>query len=183
MKLRAAILVALTTLSLGLVVLVSPVQPAWACSCALRPDQEDERADLIVVGTVTGVTDRAVQLAVESVEKGRPGSDATLRLAVSRGEASCGYDFRAGTRYRVNSVDGATGLCFGIRQLPGAPSAPAAAPTPVVAVPAPVQWPGRWWFTTGAMLTLLAAGLVAVALWRHRTRAGSHRTRRPATGE
>ncbi|MER7333544.1 MULTISPECIES: hypothetical protein [unclassified Micromonospora] len=182
MKLRAAILVALTTLSLGLVVLVSPVQPAWACSCALRPDQEDERADLIVIGTVTAVTDRVVQLAVESVEKGSR-SDATLRLAVSRGEASCGYDFRAGTRYRVNSVDGATGLCFGIRQLPGAPSASAATPTPVVAAPAPVQWSGRWWFAIGAMLTVLAAGLVAVALWRHRTRAGSHRTRGPATGQ
>ncbi|RLK24053.1 hypothetical protein DER29_1946 [Micromonospora sp. M71_S20] len=175
MKLRATILVALATLSLGLAVLASPVKPAWACSCALRPDQEDERADLIVVGTVTGVTDRAVQLAVESVEKGNPGADATLRLAVSRGEASCGYDFRAGTRYRVNSIDGATGLCIGIRQLPDTPSAPAAAPTPATAAPTPEQWPGRWRLATGAMLTVLAAGLVAVALWRHRTRAGSNR--------
>ncbi|MEH0934071.1 hypothetical protein [Micromonospora psammae] len=188
MKLRAAILFALTALSLGLVVVASPAKPAWACSCA-RADQADERADLIVVGTITNVTGTGVQLAVESVEKGSLGAGATIRLKGGRQEASCGYDFRVGIRYRVNSSDGATGLCAGITpapapaQLPNTPSAPGAAPTLVTAVPAPAQLPGRWWLATGAMLTVLAAGLVAVALQRRQARAGSQRTRGPATGQ
>ncbi|NES29023.1 hypothetical protein GCE86_19290 [Micromonospora terminaliae] len=182
MKLRAAILVALAALGLGLVVFVSPAQPAWACSCSLRPDQEDERADLIVVGTVTEVTDTAVQLAVESVEKGGRRADPALRLAVRPGEASCGYDFRAGGRYRVNSVGGATGLCVGIRQLPDRPSAPAAASTPATAAPPPARSPGSWWRPTAVALTVLAVGLVAAAWWRRRTGAGG-RTRGPATDQ
>ncbi|MGC4748745.1 hypothetical protein ACLQ28_24285 [Micromonospora sp. DT201] len=187
MKLRAAILFALTVLSLGLVVVVSPAEPAWACSCA-RADQADERAELIVVGTITEVTDNGVQLAVASVEKGSPPAGPTLRLRVGRSEASCGYDFRVGTRYRVNSTGGATGLCSGITavrapvQLSITPSAPAAEPTPVTAAPAPAQSPSRWWLATGAMLTVLAGGLVAVALTRRRTRASSYRTSGPATG-
>ncbi|MGN9779607.1 hypothetical protein ACTMS0_28210 [Micromonospora sp. H33] len=168
MKLRAAILLALTTLSLGLVVVVPPATPGWACSCVFSPSQADARADLIVVGTVTEVTNTAVQLAVDSVEKGSLGAGTTLRLRARRGEASCGYDFRTGKRYRVNSVDGATGLCTGIGPLPAAPSAPAAAPTDVTAAPAPPRSSGRWWLGGGAMLTVLAAGLVAVALRRRR---------------
>ncbi|MER7417620.1 hypothetical protein ABT346_12710 [Micromonospora peucetia] len=163
MMLRAVIMFVLATLSLGLVVLVSPAEPAWACSCALGPGEQDERADLIVVGAVTEVTGQAVRLAVESVEKGSAGQEATLRLRVSRNEESCGYDFHAGTRYRVNSVGGTTGLCIGIRPLPGTPSAPAAVSMPATAAPAPAQLPG-WWLTAGAMLAVIVAGLVAVAL-------------------
>ncbi|MEV4269639.1 hypothetical protein [Micromonospora aurantiaca (nom. illeg.)] len=175
MKLRAAILLALTALSLGLVVVASPAEPAWACSCARTG--ADERADLIVVGTITEVTDTGVQLAVESVEKGSLRAGATLRLRVGRQEESCGYDFRTGTRYRVNSRDGVTGLCAGITaapapaQVPTTPSAPAAAPTLVTALPAPAQVPGRLWLVGGAVLTVLAAGLVAVSMRRRRIEA------------
>ncbi|MFE9202705.1 hypothetical protein [Micromonospora sp. NPDC007230] len=169
MKLRALVLFALATLSLGLVVVVSPAAPAWACSCALRPDQEDEKADLIVVGTVTEVTDTGVQLAVESVEKGSLGAAATLGLGVPRGEASCGYDFVTGARYRVNSVHGTTGLCTGIRRLSATPWAEAATPTLVAAAPAPGQSSGRWWFAAGRVLALLGAGLVVVARRRRPT--------------
>jgi hypothetical protein len=170
MRFRAAILVALTVVSLGLVTLVAPVRPAWACSCALDSEQEDEQADQIVVGAVTEVTDGSIQLAVESVEKGSSRAGAPLRLAVSRGEVSCGYEFRVGARYRVNSIGSATGLCVGVRQLAGAPST---ASRSVAAAPAPAQWPGRWWLATGVVLTVLAAGLVAVVLRRHRGRTGS----------
>ncbi|WP_262285838.1 hypothetical protein [Micromonospora sp. MA102] len=170
MKLRGTILFALVILSLGLVTAVSPAEPAWACSCALRAEQQDERAERIVVGTVTQVTDNGVQLAVESVEKGSFGIGDTLGLRVSRGEASCGYDFRVGTRYRVNSINGTTGLCDGIRQLSATPSAAAAVPTHVAAPSAPAQRPSPWWLAAGAMLAVLAAGLVAAALRRRRTR-------------
>jgi hypothetical protein len=166
MKLRATILLALTALGLGLVVLVAPAEPARACSC-VRDDRAGRWADLIVVGTITEVTDTAVRLAVESVEKGSLGAGTTLRLRVGRHEASCGYDFRAGTRYRVNSTDGGTGLCNGIRELPAMPSVPPTAPTPLAAAPGPS--PGRWWPAAGALLIVLAAGLVAVALRRRRT--------------
>ncbi|WP_431873930.1 hypothetical protein [Micromonospora marina] len=177
MKLRAATLLALTALSLCLVVVASPAEPAWACSCA-RPDRADERADLIVVGTITEVTDTGVRLAVESVEKGNLRAGATLRLRVGRQEESCGYDFRTGTRYRVNSRDGATGLCAGITAAPApapssaAPSVSAAAPTPAPDASAPERSPGRLWF--GSVLAVIAAGLVAVALRRLRTGASGH---------
>lgn len=167
MKLRAAILFALAIL--GLAVAVSPGEPAWACSCGLRSDQQDERAERIVVGTVTQVTDTTVQLTVESVEKGNFRTGDSLRLRVSRGEARCGYDFRVGTRYRVNSINGATGLCDGIRQVSDTPSAVSAVPTHVSALPAPAHTPSRWWLAGGAMLVALAAGLVAAALRRRRT--------------
>ncbi len=192
-KLRAAVLCVLTVLGLGLV--ASPAEPAWACSC-VRPDQVDERADLIVVGTVKKVTDTGIELAVESVEKGSLRGAGTLGLRVGRHEANCGYDFSVNTRYRVNSIDGVTGLCAGIAVAPTPaqqptpaqppnpaqpPTRPATAPTSATAAPAPVRLPDRWWLATGAMLTVLAAGLVAVALRRHRSRASSDRTpKRPA---
>ncbi|GAA2727852.1 hypothetical protein GCM10010439_34760 [Actinocorallia aurantiaca] len=71
MKTRGTILLTLTVLGFSLVLLVSPAAPAWACSCA--PNGQDERADLIVIGTVTEVTDTGIRLAVESTEKGNLG--------------------------------------------------------------------------------------------------------------
>ncbi|WP_349880782.1 hypothetical protein ABIH81_14570 [Micromonospora sp. HUAS YX12] len=170
MRLRALLVVALA--ALGLVVVMSPADPAWACSCALSTAEQDERADSIVVGTVSQVTDRAVRLTVESVEKGGAEVGDTLGLAVSRGEASCGYDFRRGARYRVNSSAGATGLCTGIREI----SAPAHAATPSAASAEQTQVagrhvPGPWWIAGGATMAVLAAGLVVAA----RRRAGGGR--------
>ncbi|MFF0150883.1 hypothetical protein [Micromonospora sp. NPDC005203] len=186
MKLRAAILSVLTALGLSLVVVALPAEPARACSC-VRPAEADERADLIVVGTITEVMDNGVQLAVASVEKGSLPAGATLRLRVGRSESSCGYNFRVGTRYRVNSTGGATGLCSGVRTAPApaqsqiTPSASVAAPTPVTAAPTLDQSSGRW-FATGATLTILAAGVVVAVLRRRRTRANIHRGTGPAAG-
>jgi hypothetical protein len=156
MKLRLSSLLSLMLLSLGLIVLVSPAPPAWACSC-VSFDEQDERAELIVVGTVTDVSDTGIRMTVESVEKGAAAAD-SLRLKVGRSEASCGYDFRAGGRYRVHSVDGATGLCTGVSPLPAAVSAPpAAAPVPA---PAADSSTWGWWLAAAAGVAILAAGLV-----------------------
>jgi hypothetical protein len=168
MKLRASSLFALILLSLGLVVLVSPAPPAWACSCAFAGKEQDDRADLIVTGTVTEVSGSGIRLAVESVEKGTGAVD-TVRLKVGPGEASCGYDFRAGGRYRVNAVDGGTGLCVGVQPLPASSATPAlAAPgRPAPAGPAPAGDTGGWWLAAGIAVFALAAG-AGIAAWRRR---------------
>lgn len=173
MRLRAVILSALSIVSLGLIVLVAPTGPAWACSCVSR-ERAEASAELIVVGTVTEVTDTHIRLAVESVEKGSLGAATTLRLQSGRNGASCGYDFRVAGRYRVNSVKGATGLCRGVRPLPARPAASSVAPTIVAVAPVPspvsvpAQGPGRGWLVSGALLVAFAVGLVAVVGWRRR---------------
>ncbi|MFG3684109.1 hypothetical protein ACGF5H_28815 [Micromonospora chalcea] len=167
MRLRALLVVALA--ALGLVVVISPPKPAWACSCALSPAQEDARADSIVVGTVSQVTDSAIRLTVESVEKGGAQVGHTLALSVRPGSASCGYDFRLDTRYRVNSTGGATGLCAGIREV----SAPTSATTSSVASAERTRaaGPPAWWIVGGVTVAALAAaGLVVAA--RRRTGRG-----------
>jgi hypothetical protein len=151
MKPRASSILTLILLSLGLVVLVSPAPPAWACSCAATG--QDERAELIVVGTVTDISDSGIRMTVESVEKGAAAAD-TVQLKVGRVEESCGYEFRIGGRYRVNSVDGATGLCTGVSPLP------AATALPPVAAPAAGSSARGWWLAAGAGVAVLAAGLV-----------------------
>ena len=169
MKLRVSSLFALVLLSLGLVVLGSPTPPAWACSCAYSDKEQDARADLIVTGTVTEVSRSAIQLAVESVEKGT-GAAGTVRLKAYPGEASCGYDFRTGQRYRVNSVDGSTGLCVGVQPLPISSATPAlAAPgRPAPDGPAPDDSTGGWWLAAGTTVVALAAGVVIAARRRRR---------------
>jgi hypothetical protein len=178
MKRRAMLLLVLTAVSLGMVVLASPAEPAWACSCAVGSSQEyADRADIVVIGTVTAVSETGIRLAVESVEKGSLGDRAILKLSVHGDPNSCGYDFRAGARYRVNSTDGATGLCSGNVRLPAAPSALAVAPVVATNEPAPGQSSGWWWFAAGAALTAAIAGVAAVTLRRRSGRAdhGPHR--------
>ncbi|MEU4439559.1 MULTISPECIES: hypothetical protein [Micromonospora] len=167
MRLRALLVVALA--ALGLVVVMSPPKPAWACSCVGSTTEQDANADSTVVGTVSQVTDRAIRLTVESVEKGGAQVGNSLTLRVSPGEAACGYAFRLGTRYRVNSYGGATGVCAGIREL----SSPAAATTPSVATAERTRaaGPPAWWIVGGVTVAALAvAGLVVAA--RRRTGRG-----------
>ncbi|MBQ1045890.1 hypothetical protein KBX03_25625 [Micromonospora sp. C72] len=165
MRLRGLLVVALA--ALGLVVVMSPPEPAWACSCVGSTIEQDDSADSIVVGTVSQVTDRSVRLTVESVEKGGAQVGSSLGLRVSPGEASCGYAFRLGTRYRVNSSgSGATGVCAGIRELAGpasatVPSATSAQRTRAAGAPA------RWIVGGATVAVLAAAGLVVAA--RRRT--------------
>ena len=167
MRMRAGVLVAL--IIAGLVVIVSPAAPAWACSCAFSDAEARERADQIVVGEVTEVTDKDVALAVESVEKGTTVPGETIRLRVwSRDEVSCGYEFRLGVRYRVNSHNGGTGLCSGIDDSPVVTAPPT---TAAVAQPPPVaQRPDRtWWLVAGTSgVALIAVVAVAVVLRRRR---------------
>ena len=168
MRIRAGVLIALIVA--GLVVIVSPAAPAWACSCALSKAQEREKADLIVVGEVTEVTDKDVALAVESVEKGTAVPGETVRLGVwSRSEVACGYEFRLGVRYRVNSHLGKTGLCSGIDDSPAVTTPPT---TAAAAEPPPVaQRPDRrsWWLVAGTGgVALVALVAVAVVLRRRR---------------
>ncbi|OJF11813.1 hypothetical protein [Couchioplanes caeruleus] len=165
MKLRAAILFALTFLGLGMVVLASPPGPAWACSCAVDYAEMEKRADVIVVGTVTEVTDTGIALSVESVEKGDTAGATALRLQVSPGGASCGYPFREGGRYRVNSSDGATGVCAGVSEL--APRPPVAVSTHSTTAPPLAQSsPSRWWLVGAAAMTVLVGGVVVAAVRR-----------------
>lgn len=187
MKLRAALLLALATVGLSLVVVISPAQPAWACSCVNAPGAEqDAHAQRIVLGTVASVTDESIRLVVDSVEKGDVAIGETLGLRVSRSEASCGYEFRTGARYRVNVYNGTTGLCTGVAPAPPAVSEPpvsepavsespvsepAAVSSPVVAESAPDRASRSWWPAIGAVLVVLAAGLGLVALRRRRAAA------------
>jgi hypothetical protein len=171
--LRNAVLLVLTALGLSFVTVVAPSSPAWACSCVRRAEAE-RLADLTVTGTVTSVTDRTVKLAVDGVEKGEH-ADTTLTLAVGRSESSCGFGFRTGVRYRVNSAKGATGLCLGIDALPALPAAettstPAAAtaPAPAGAVTATMKTTSMW-LAGGAGSVIVVIGLVAVVIRRRRT--------------
>ncbi|MEO3784651.1 hypothetical protein ABGB12_15045 [Actinocorallia sp. B10E7] len=166
MKPRGTILLALTVLGLSLIPLASPAAPAWACSCVAGG--QDERADLIVIGTVTEVTNTGIRLAVESTEKGSPGEGPTLELKTNRDENTCGYGFRVGTRYRVNSIGGATGLCAGVRRLPDVAPPPPTDSTSAKAEPTPAQSPGWWWLAASATLTVLTLG-TTVVLRRRKT--------------
>jgi hypothetical protein len=175
MKLRAMLLLVLTALGLGMVVLASPAAPAWACSCAVGSSREDaDRADIIVVGTVAEVSETGIRLAVEFVEKGTLGDRATLELRVDDDEVSCGYEFLAGARYRVNSTDGATGLCSGNVRLPAAPSTIVAAPIVPTNETATGQTSGWWWFAAGAALTAALAAVNAVVSRRRRSGQAHH---------
>ncbi|GAA2389961.1 hypothetical protein Cme02nite_74020 [Catellatospora methionotrophica] len=174
MKPRAAILLVLASLVTSLVVVLSPADPAWACSCVYNPVEQDERAERTVNGTVTEVTDTAIRLAVDTVTKGDAKVGDTLTLRVARSEASCGYEFRVGARYRVNANRNETGLCIGAYPLAAMPPAPAA--TTAVPVAAPMMTPAfdrpsPWWFVPGALL-LVAAGLITLSLRGRRGSAG-----------
>lgn len=179
MRKRAGLLIAL--IIAGLITVIAPAGPAWACSC-VAPDKVESLIDLRVIGTVTEVTDHSIQIAVESVQKGGPIPAGALRIGVSPGEASCGYDFVAGRRYSVSSITGKTGLCSGNQPLPGPPSLapltsfPPAATLPPTATALPVAAPPpatpartsyRWPAGAGILL-LLTVGLAALAVRRRR---------------
>lgn len=183
MKPRIGVLFVLAVVALGLgVVAGGPAMPAWACSCVAEPS--DDGADLIVIGTVAHVSDDAVLLNVDSVEKGgaAPGDDVSLR--VSRDEASCGFGFEVGRRYRVPSRLGATNRCDGIRGVPAATPSPGStttgaagsAPPRLRGLPATAPaanagpWPGGpvAGVVTGVVLAGLVGCAAAVVLRRRR---------------
>lgn len=137
---------------LALALLVGTACPAGACSCAPPgPDGPAQQADVVFVGVVTGRTDgQAGQtiistagpvfhtFEVEAVEKGELGSQVEVVSALS--EASCGFRFAEGARYRVYARHGpdglTTGLCSGNERLrPARPRIPIAPMWP------PWGWP------------------------------------------
>ncbi|MBO3741981.1 hypothetical protein [Actinoplanes flavus] len=91
-------------------------RPAWACSCAtgFDPLEQAETAFVGVVQEVDGDLWDArvdVRFTVESVLKGDLGD--TVTLATEKDEASCGYTFVEGGRYRVYANDDRTNSCDG----------------------------------------------------------------------
>jgi hypothetical protein len=166
MRTRAGILVALVVA--GLVAVLSPAAPAWACSCAYSRPEADQQADQIVSGTATEVTDSVVTLLVDTVEKGAPAPGDTVRLKATPGDgASCGFTFRSGIRYRVPSNEGATNACWYVEPLPAL--APPTATTPLAAPPVAAPPSRSWWPVAGLGATVLVAlAGVALALRRRR---------------
>ncbi|MEU4557298.1 hypothetical protein AB0F72_02850 [Actinoplanes sp. NPDC023936] len=124
-------------------------EAAWACSCA---DGGLADAELAFDGVVRSVQSRGgeerVKFAVGTVLKGAAGAEVTLTTWDN--EASCGYQFDEGRRYRVYSVAGTTSLCSGNELLAGAPATEAGAP-------ATGAGPGA----TGAEPAATGAGLAA----------------------
>jgi hypothetical protein len=146
-------------------VLTAPAPPAWACSCAAIDHLTF--ADVAFVGVVVSVDPgpdglNQVRFAVESVQKGAVGAEATLDVNSGAG-ASCGLDFVVGRRYRVYGAHGRTDLCSGNQELAGfavppgrVTFAPAAEPRPGVydgsSRPSARLWP------YGVGLLVLAGG-------------------------
>jgi len=116
-----------------------PASPACACSCA--PAEEAEytaNASLVFDGTVVKIEEPGggsvrssldpvkVTFVVGTVHKGTADRRITVETAMS--EASCGFTFSGGRRYKVyaRGVDGTltTGLCDGTRDIgPGGETA------------------------------------------------------------
>ncbi len=161
--------------------LLLPAQPAWACSCAGEPESAlRRRADAVFTGRVMTRADpggigamlssgRPVRwtFAVDGVEKGRVAATEAVESAAD--EASCGYGFAVGGRYRVFADrDGdtlTTGLCDGTEPVPADAVARGRPPDRPPATE-PGASSGR-----GAPVALLAAtgaGLLAAALLRRR---------------
>jgi hypothetical protein len=114
-------------------VLVGAPRPACACGCQPATEAEyAQRADLAFEGVVVDVDEPflpssdanpvTVRFRVESVTKGPIRSRVALRTGVD--EASCGFAFVPGHRYRVYAVGELTGLCAGNRDLGTAPDVP-----------------------------------------------------------
>ncbi|MEU4692060.1 hypothetical protein [Actinoplanes sp. NPDC023714] len=143
-----------------LLLVIAPVpvvaSPAWACSCKAGGGIED--AQLAFDGTVRAVYEGGgqarVRFAVENVVKG-PNQD-EVTLTTSDDEASCGYRFEEGGRYRVYAVDGVTSLCSGNELLTASPSPSARAERQRRAAEdrAVIFWTG-----TGIVVLLVGAGM------------------------
>ncbi|GAA1660664.1 hypothetical protein [Catellatospora bangladeshensis] len=163
-------LAALVVMSSALI--VGPMSPACACSCA-EPDPVKNAAwaDLVFVGVVVDVDRPAfsmssgdlmtARLTVERVDKGSAAGHVEIKTAVEG--PSCGFGFVEGTRYLIYSRDGQTSICAGNRMLGAAPEVELDSDVPVAALVA------------GAATVVV----VALALWWVLRRRG---TPRPVAG-
>jgi hypothetical protein len=164
-------------------VVLGPVTPACACSCAeMTPEESFAGSEMAFVGVVTKI-DRPlvfmnsgqpveVTLAVSEVYKGRVSQRFVVTTA-SDG-AACGYDFAEGGRYVVlASTHGGTvntGLCSGNRNLAteSNPYSFGSAPTP--------GGPADGWTTTRTVAVAAGGAALAIATalwfwWRRRSQA------------
>jgi hypothetical protein len=144
--------------------------PGQACACGCQAATEAEyvqRADLAFEGVVVDVDEPflpssdanpvTVRFRVESVTKGTTASRVALRTGVD--EASCGFEFVPGHRYRVYAVGELTGLCAGNRDLGAAPD-----------VPLEEGWP---WALIGLGVGAVALAVVVTLLLRRGRRPDS----------
>ncbi|UWP79112.1 hypothetical protein [Dactylosporangium fulvum] len=169
-----------------LAVLAGPVSPACACSCAIATEQEYlDRATFVFDGDVRSI-DRldsapgdfplAVRLVVRAVHKGQvvdPGGH--ILVGDPDNEASCGYAFETGRRYRVYVREQGprfvTSLCAGNRELGPATTDDAAwSAEPASPVAGTLPRDDRTSVITLMLFAVVAAGTVAVviAVLRHR---------------
>jgi len=160
----------LTLVAVVASVLAGSAGPACACDCQAATETEYvQRADLAFEGVVVDVDQPflpssaanpvTVRFRVEAVTKG---TTSTSRIALRTGvdEASCGFAFVPGHRYRVYAVGELTGLCAGNRDLGAAPD-----------VPLEEGWP---WALIGLGVAAAAlAAAVTLLLRRGRGRADS----------
>ncbi|WP_433042697.1 hypothetical protein [Dactylosporangium sp. CS-033363] len=160
-----------------LAVLAGPVSSACACSCAPATEQEQlDRAAFVFDGDVRAIErldpeargdyPLAVRLVVRAVHKGDlVGPGGQILVGNSDNEASCGYTFEAGERYRVYVTPQGprfvTSLCAGNREL-GPATTDDAAWSSVPASRAVGALP-RDGGASPMTLTLIAAGVTAAA--------------------
>lgn len=132
----------LAVLVLATTALVSAARPALACTIAGGLTEEDHRksADLVFTGTVVRLEDPTNGVSfssmdplywtfvVDNVEKGEVPARVTVASAMMG--ASCGYEFKLGTRYRVYASQDdeaghlTTGLGSGNTPLPAVRNGP-----------------------------------------------------------
>jgi hypothetical protein len=124
---RCFVLAALVAagLALSLLALQAPAEPVHACSCVRFTQAERfDRADSVFAGEATSVKGRrkipflwsgldpvTVEFEVSQVWKGSRQN--TLTVKTARMGASCGYEFKEGSKYIVYARNGETGLCAG----------------------------------------------------------------------
>ncbi|MFF0377492.1 hypothetical protein [Actinoplanes missouriensis] len=145
-----------------LLLVIGPVpfaaEAAWACSCG--GDGGIAKAQLAFDGVVRSVESgdglQRVRFAVGTVLKGEAGAEVTL--TTSDNEASCGYRFDEGKRYRVYAFSGTTSLCSGNEILAAAPATTAPATT-ALATTAAAEDPSG---TDRTLVFGIGAGLVAL---------------------
>jgi hypothetical protein len=123
--------------AIALAMLLGPVSPARACSCAATSERAlAAHADVIFVGTVTDVDEPGpvdavlgsgdtvvATLRIHNVRKGRL-RGRRARVRTPRSSASCGIEFEVGGRYRVYADRDRrrglrTYLCGGTRRVAG----------------------------------------------------------------
>ena len=160
---RRLIHAALLVLMTGFAVALGPA-PAWACSCA-GPQSESEYvewSDLTFTGVVVDIDEPAfaqssgdavsVRFSVETVAKGS--SDPTVTIRTALHEASCGYGFTEGVRYRVHALNGETSLCSGNEPLGAAPEVPLESDFPYT------------WIAVAVGAVLVIGGIMVIRLRR-----------------